>query len=94
MEWLELVNMTADEAMAATASEERRTGKPDATAFLEDVLAGGPLPSTVEERAAQRGISEGQLEAGSQAARGLGREGRVRDRGLVGVGAAGASETC
>ena len=62
VEWLEPVDMTADEALAASAGDDRHSGKLNAVAFLQIVLAGGPQPAkTIEEQAAMQGISTDQL---------------------------------
>jgi putative DNA primase/helicase len=60
--WEGIVDLTADEALAAVAPNKDR-GQSGAVMFLMDMLAGGPRPKgLVEERAAAHGFSRGQLE--------------------------------
>jgi hypothetical protein len=62
--WEEIVDLTADEALAATAQGKDKSG---VVVFLLDVLANGPAPkSTIEERAAARGFSVDQLKRAKQ----------------------------
>jgi putative DNA primase/helicase len=57
--WEGPVDVTADEAIAATATRKDHSG---AVMFLMDMLANGPVPKTlIDERAAVRGFSEDQL---------------------------------
>jgi hypothetical protein len=58
------MSLTADQALASASSKGGKGGrdKPNVRAFLEDVLANGPVAiKRVEELAARRGITEGQL---------------------------------
>ena len=53
------IERTADEALAATEGRRKseRSGKDDATEFLRDLLAGGPLPvKEVEAQAVEAGL--------------------------------------
>jgi len=54
------VNLTADQALASGKGDKQQP--PDVRAFLELILANGPVPVTkIEEHAARRGISLDQL---------------------------------
>jgi hypothetical protein len=58
--WEEPVDVSADGALAATATRKDRGG--GAAMFLMNMLANGPVPKTViDERAAVCGFSEDQL---------------------------------
>jgi hypothetical protein len=58
--WDGEVDISADEALAATAPKKDHSG---AVMFLMDMLSNGPVPKTlIEERAATRGFSDNQLD--------------------------------
>jgi hypothetical protein len=58
--WEGAVDITADEALAATSTKKDHFG---ARMFLMDMLANGPAPvKLIEERAAARGLSKDQLD--------------------------------
>jgi putative DNA primase/helicase len=60
--WEELVNITADEALAA-ANPGKERGPRSVVNFLLDILANGPvLKKIIEDRAAAHGFSEDQLQ--------------------------------
>ncbi len=60
--WDEVVDMTADQALAAAAPTKDKGQQSGAVGFLLDVLANGPVPvKIIEERAAARGFSKDQL---------------------------------
>jgi hypothetical protein len=60
--WEEIVDITADQAVAAAASSKNKEPN-GATVFLLDILANGPVPiKLLEERAAVRGFSKDQLD--------------------------------
>jgi DNA polymerase I-like protein with 3'-5' exonuclease and polymerase domains len=58
--WEEIVDITADQAVAATQAKAKERSGP--MVFLQDVLTSGPVPmATIEERGAARGFSKDQL---------------------------------
>jgi hypothetical protein len=58
--WEEIVDMTADEALAASVQSKDKSG---VVVFLLDVLVNGPVPVTViEGRATARGFTKDQLD--------------------------------
>jgi hypothetical protein len=60
VEWLGEVQMTADEAMAATHQQPAPTDQADA--FLKELLRNGPLrQKEVVQRGRDKGLSEDQL---------------------------------
>ena len=65
--WDEVVDMTADQALAAVAPTKDKSQQSGAVGFLLDVLANGPVPvKIIEERAAARGFSKDQLKRAKQ----------------------------
>ena len=65
----ERVTITADQALAAlTECEEVRTAKDEAVAFLQTILAGGPVPANdVQRQAREAGIPSKPLRAAREA---------------------------
>jgi DNA polymerase bacteriophage-type len=64
--WEEIVDLTADEAIAASmpSSKNKRS---DAAIFLADILANGPvLVKLIDERATEHGLSKDQLKRAKQ----------------------------
>jgi hypothetical protein len=62
VQWEEEVSVTADQALAATATAAKSKASDGVVTFLLDMLAGGPLPKRlIDERAAQRGFTADQL---------------------------------
>jgi putative DNA primase/helicase len=60
--WEGTVDISADEAVAATMAKATGKRTDAALAFLIEVLAGGPVPmKDIEERGAQRGLNVDQL---------------------------------
>lgn len=54
----EAVQISADEALAAASDGPRRTATTDAIDFLQEILAGGPMPTKEVERLAyERGLT-------------------------------------
>jgi DNA polymerase bacteriophage-type len=67
VEWDEVVDMTADQALAAVAPTKDKSQQSGAVGFLLDVLANGPVPvKIIEERAAARGFSKDQQKRAKQ----------------------------
>jgi hypothetical protein len=59
--WEEIVNVTADQAVAATMPSKNKD-QSGPVLFLQDILLNGPvLATTIEERGAARGFSVDQL---------------------------------
>jgi putative DNA primase/helicase len=59
--WEEVVDLTADQALAAAAPSKKR-GPSGAITFLLDILTNGPvLKSVIDKRAGERGFSKDQL---------------------------------
>jgi hypothetical protein len=60
--WEEIVDITADQAVAAATISKERGQQSNVVVFLLDILASGPvLVTVIEERAATRGFSKDQL---------------------------------
>ena len=61
--WEEIVDITADQAIAAAAPAHKERGQQsDVIIFLMNLLAGGPVEmKTIEDKAAERGFSIEQL---------------------------------
>jgi putative DNA primase/helicase len=61
--WEEAVDITADQAVAATMPSKERGRQSDCIVFLMNTLANGPvLSAMIEEQGATRGFSKDQLE--------------------------------
>ena len=64
--WEEIVDITADEAIAASMPSNKNK-RSDAAIFLADILASGPvLVKLIEERATEHGLSKDQLKRAKQ----------------------------
>jgi hypothetical protein len=60
--WEDIVDITADQAVAAATMTKERGQQSSVVLFLSDILANGPVPVTIiEEHAATRGFSKDQL---------------------------------
>jgi hypothetical protein len=61
--WEEIVDITADQAVAAAAPAHKERGQQsDVIIFLMNLLAGGPMEiKTIEDKAAERGFTIEQL---------------------------------
>jgi len=66
--WEEVVDITADQAVAAAAMPKKERGQQsNVVMFLMDILCSGPAPkSHIEERAAAHGFSIDQLKRAKQ----------------------------
>ena len=61
--WEEIVDITADQAVAASMPSKERGQQSDCIVFLMNTLANGPvLIATIEEQGAARGFSKDQLD--------------------------------
>jgi DNA polymerase bacteriophage-type len=64
--WEEIVDITADQAVAAATMTKSRDGS-SAVIFLSDILANGSVPvKLLEDRATERGLSKDQLKRAKQ----------------------------
>lgn len=62
MVWEEIVDITADQAVAAMTALSKTKNQTGPVVFLTDVLTNGPVPAiVVEERGAAHGFSTDQL---------------------------------
>jgi DNA polymerase bacteriophage-type len=61
--WEEIVDLTADQAIAAASPKRDKDRQSGVVTFLLDILANGPVPvKVIEERATTRGFSKDQLD--------------------------------
>jgi hypothetical protein len=61
--WEEIIDITADQAIAAAAPTKERGQQSNVIIFLLDILMNGPVPAKlIEERAAARKFSKDQLD--------------------------------
>jgi hypothetical protein len=59
VQWEEIVDITADQAVAATIGSKKES---DPAVFLQDMLTNGPVTiNLIEQRGAVRGFSKDQL---------------------------------
>jgi putative DNA primase/helicase len=65
--WEEIVDITADQAIAAATPAKERGQQSNVMIFLLDILTNGPMPAKlIEERAAARKFSKDQLDRGKK----------------------------